>query len=197
MHCWYNNDSAFQVYLHCKSFRPISLIISSTALYSIGPILLHVNKIILPKLSELEGNLVMNMSWHCQAVADMVILLTTRWTDPTLLIHSNAKYCLSIHSSASDDSKVSKMHPYLFDYFCNIFCQLQVNDDQSSNNSHQSPLSNGVLTSKSTNPQSNNKKGATEYCVASTMTDPELLGPCQPGTAVKLQGAVLQECHGK
>ena len=25
------------------------------------------------------------------------------------------------------------------------------------------------------------------------MTDPNLLGPCQPGTAVKLQGAVLQE----
>ena len=28
---------------------------------------------------------------------------------------------------------------------------------------------------------------------ASTMTDPDCLGPCQPGTAVKLQGIVLQE----
>lgn len=77
---------------------------------------------------------------------------------------------------------------------CNILCHLQVNDDQLSNNAHSL---NGVLTSKSTNPKSNNKKGTTGTCVASTMTDPELLGPCQPGTAVKLQGAVLQECHGK
>ena len=39
-------------------------------------------------------------------------------------------------------------------------------------------------------PLQGNTSGGSE---AATMTEPESLGPCEPGTAVKLQGIVWQE----
>ena len=100
---------------------------------------------------------------------------------------------------------------YLFTYpntTSSFQLQVSTKDESVSNGSAKI---NGVLlnSSKSTNNSTNNsgskstkKSGVAgksqapsviDCCEASTMTDPNLLGPCQPGTAVKLQGAVLQE----
>ena len=101
---------------------------------------------------------------------------------------------------------------YLFTYpnttSSSLQLQVSTKDESVSNGSAKI---NGVLlnSSKSTNNSTNNsgskstkKSGVAgksqapsviDCCEASTMTDPNLLGPCQPGTAVKLQGAVLQE----
>ena len=57
-------------------------------------------------------------------------------------------------------------------------------------------LSNGSVESEASSPTSvasplqGNTSGGSE---AATMTEPDSLGPCEPGTAVKLQGIVLQE----
>ena len=98
---------------------------------------------------------------------------------------------------------------YLFTYpntSSSLQLQVSTKDESVSNGSAKI---NGVLlnSSKSTNNSTNNSKSTKksgvagksaapsviDCCEASTMTDPNLLGPCQPGTAVKLQGAVLQE----
>ena len=56
--------------------------------------------------------------------------------------------------------------------------------------------SNGSLESDESSPSSvasplqGNTSGGNE---AATMTEPESLGPCEPGTAVRLQGIVWQE----
>ena len=56
--------------------------------------------------------------------------------------------------------------------------------------------SNGSVESDESSPSSvasplqGNTSGGSE---AATMTEPESLGPCEPGTAVKLQGIVWQE----
>ena len=57
-------------------------------------------------------------------------------------------------------------------------------------------LSNGSVESEASSPTSEasplhgNTSGGSE---AATMTEPDSLGPCEPGTAVKLQGIVWQE----
>ena len=57
-------------------------------------------------------------------------------------------------------------------------------------------LSNGSVESEASSPTSvasplqGNTSGGSE---AATMTEPDSLGPCEPGTAVKLQGIVWQE----
>lgn len=57
-------------------------------------------------------------------------------------------------------------------------------------------MSNGSVESEASSPSSvasslaGNTSGGNE---ASTMTEPDSLGPCEPGTAVRLQGIVWQE----
>ena len=110
------------------------------------------------------------------------------------------RYSSSIHSQMKSLTPM-----YLFTYpNTTSLLQVSIKDESVSNGSTKI---NGVLlnSSKSTNNSTNNsgsnstKAGKSsapsvvDCCEASTMTDPNLLGPCQPGTAVKLQGAVLQE----
>ena len=109
----------------------------------------------------------------------------------------------------ANEAILNTVYVSLFTYPNTIsLLQLQVSTkDESVSNG--SAKINGVLlnSSKSTNNSTNNSKSTKksgvagksaapsviDCCEASTMTDPNLLGPCQPGTAVKLQGAVLQE----
>ena len=47
-----------------------------------------------------------------------------------------------------------------------------------------------MVTSPSTAPT---QDVGVETCCAATITDPDCLGPCEPGTAVTLEGIVWQE----
>jgi len=67
-------------------------------------------------------------------------------------------------------------------------------------------LVNGVhpapsaAASSSSSPTGSSSSGKADACVgtcsASTMTEPDCLGPCEPGTAVTLEGIVWHETEG-
>lgn len=62
-------------------------------------------------------------------------------------------------------------------------------------------LVNGVhpaptAASSSPSPSSGKADACVGTCSASTMTEPDCLGPCEPGTAVTLEGIVWHETEG-
>ena len=65
----------------------------------------------------------------------------------------------------------------------------KTSSNSSCNNSSQSDAKS-ASSATNANPDGGRHDNLSE---ASTMTDPDLIGPCQPGTAVKLQGVVLSE----
>ena len=63
--------------------------------------------------------------------------------------------------------------------------QVDDNDDENSNGSLKNNNINSVTVSSISSECLPNER--------STLTDPDELGPCEPGTAVKLNGVVFQE----